>query len=469
MKKKNNRFRQNKELYIPFVIFLFCFVFMRLPFFIWMPLPVIYPDSFMMYSVASDILHNKFVGFGILPSGYILFIVITELLHFNIYTILVVQSAISFFVCMLLIYSVNKFYRRSVIFVSLALSVYMADSTSLWCDVALLTESFYRNSFIVIIAFLIIAINSEKKYHWIIFSISLIFPALIRSNGLFIYFILPVLILYFYYNHKRTGYWLCLLIPVLLLNIAWSAFNYYYEGFFFPGNPGRIKITNNLTVEDIKKDPLASAKDKSYLLLQLGNNSTEERPDFYFSILPELEKKYYKEDAVHNTANYYWPKKGEKTSFKEFFCKDNTFKNTEKYCEERPGKEQEIMVYKEYYTYENPYKENSGKFDLASTNNVWLILWHYYYKFHTYIFNSYLWITLFAVLYLLSAWKTIKSRLGDSAAFVIFCIGSIYFMALISLSIFGWYQSRYIQVSEFIIYLLAAFIPVLFSRTWEER
>ncbi len=458
-----SKINYKNKLILSFLIITISFIFSRAPYFLWMPLPIITFDGFMMYSVAYDILHGNFIGFGIYPPGYILFIVLTEILNFNLYTILFIQSMVSFLSCLFLIYATYKYYRKLAIYASIALSVYMIDSATLWSDISLLTEPFYRDSIILIIALLIIALNSQKRITWIYFSLSLSLPSIFRPNGMYIYFIIPILIIYFYLNHKKFQYYLLLIAPIFFLNIAWSVFNYSSEGFFSPGNPGRLKIMNEITITEIKSNPSTAIKEKCKLFTQLVSCFADQRADFYFSILPELDKKYYKEDIIHNTATYYWPK-STAPGFSEIWYSNNILRNTTKYFMIPPSKDIEKMIYKEYYTYSNPYKDYSERFVLEKTHNNWLLLWHYYYLFHGYFFNNFIWLILFTTTFLYVSYNLIKSRMRDNIFVFLFILCLIYIMAIFSLAIFGWLHLRYIQVNEFVVYLTIAFLPLLFKK-----
>ena len=238
----------NSKLYIAFAIILFAFLFSRLPYFLWMPIPCFEPDTFDYYAIVRDLIQGSFKGFGILPPGYILFLFLMELLFKKTIYILIIQNLISLTACLFLIAVISKYYKKVVIPAAIAMVIYMMDSYTLWYDFTFLTESLYRNSLIIISGFVVLLLNTNKGKYWIIFSVLLLFPPLIRPNGLYIYFLLLLFMIYMFMNKYAFKYYLYLLIPFLILNIAWSEYNYKTEGKFLPGNPKRIKSIINEAV-----------------------------------------------------------------------------------------------------------------------------------------------------------------------------------------------------------------------------
>lgn len=405
-----------------------------------MPITIVNPDTFDYYFFVQELVNGSFNGFDILPPGIILFYYLLEFFISKTIHITIIQNFISLFSCFFLIYAISLFNKKTTIYAAIAIAIYMMDSYSLLYDFALLTESLYRNTLIITSALLIIILNSKKKTYWLLFSISLILPPLFRSNGLYIYFLLLLMGFFIFINKYAKSYYLYLFIPIITLNFIWSIFNYSYEKRFFPGNPKRLSSR----VEKIYVDTQNSANNnflnkKITLFYKFTDFITKTRPQFYYTLLPDTYKRFYISDIIH----------------KPYFRNDGTIPI---------DTDLRKFVYKEFYVEKNKYEKVVSDFNVKTSKNFWLKLFHFYYKFHSFVFNSYFILLLFFISYFFSAWKYVKSRFSNNTAFLIFTIGNIHFLAILSLSIFGWYQSRYIYVSEFIVYLTIALSPILFSK-----
>ena len=242
--------KHRKHFYIACLILCLAFAFSRLPFFIWMPIPIVSPDTFDYYSVVREMMNGSFKGFGLLPPGFIIFLYAMEVIFTRTFYILLIQNLLSFSVCIFFISVVSKYYKKSAIPVAIELSIYMMDSYSQRFDFSFLTESLYRNSLIILAGLMILILNSHRKIYWIIFSVFLIFPPLFRSNGLYIYFLLLFVLIFLLTNKFTLKHYLLLFLPIVILNIGWSAFNYSTENRFFPGNPGRLNSVINIMYGD---------------------------------------------------------------------------------------------------------------------------------------------------------------------------------------------------------------------------
>ena len=127
-----------------------------------MPLPTIGPDTFDYYFVVQELMNGTFSGFGILPPGLILFYYFLEFFITKTIHIIIIQNIITLFSCLFLIYTIYRFYKNIAILATVAISIYIMESYSLLYDFALLTESLYRNSLIIISGMLIIILNSKN-------------------------------------------------------------------------------------------------------------------------------------------------------------------------------------------------------------------------------------------------------------------------------------------------------------------
>ena len=437
--------KRRRHFYIACLILCVTFAFSRLPFFIWMPIPIISPDTFDYYSVVREMMNGTFKGFGISPPGLSIFFLVMEFICTKTFYILIIQNLISFSVCIFFISVISKFYKKLAIPVAIALSIYMMDSYSLRFDFSFLTESLYRNSLIGVAGLMILILNSQKKIYWIIFSVFLIFPPLFRSNGLYIYFLLLFILIFLLVNKFSLKHYLLLFFPIVILNIGWSAFNYSTENRFFPGNPGRLnsvihKIYSDNSKPVAKSATLESIKSKATLFVEFSTYVSHDRPQFYYTILVDAYKQFYVSDIIHDTAY----KRSDWT-----LPVDTPLRK---------------LTLKEFYTEPNKYAGVISDFEQASSHSLWLKTFNVYYKVHSFLFNNFIWILLFIAIYFISLLQLIRSRFKNKNAFLLFCLVNIHFLAILSLTFFGWFQERYIQVSEFVVYLTIALSPLLFNK-----
>jgi len=406
-----------------------------------MPLPTIGPDTFDYYFVVQELMNGTFSGFGILPPGLILFYYFLEFFITKTIHIIIIQNIITLFSCFFLIYTIYRFYKNIAILATAAISIYIMESYSLLYDFALLTESLYRNSLIIISGMLIIILNSTKKKYWLLFSLFLIFPPLIRSNGLYIYFFLFFITFFLITNKYPKKYFFYLFTPILFLNLVWSTINFSYEKIFCPGNPQRFNSI--ITKEQPNSKNLVkkkSIKNKIPVLVDYSTSIVYTRRHFYYRYLPDVYENFYISNQIHD--------KNFKRSDWKLPIDDSLRK----------------LVYKEFYSEQNKYIDVISYFSFNNTKNFWLKLYNLYYMFYGVIINNKIVLLLFFTTYLFSIWKYIKSNFKNNIAFLILLISNIHIFAILSLTVFGWYLTRYICVTEFTIFLTIALSPILFSK-----
>ncbi len=442
IKKAINFFNKN-ALLLSILIVIISFLFSRLPFFIWAPIPEFGPDTFDYFYYVDQLNKGKLPSFDFLPPGFIVFSYLIGLISNKIIALVYFQNFIILLASILLVYVINKYYKNISLVTSFAISIYLMSSYTIRYDTALLPESLYSSSLILVTALFIWSLNTKKIIVWLLFSVSLIFPALIRSNGIYIYFLFFLVLLFMLINRYNLKYYLYFIIPFLFINFLWATYNYYKSNGFFIGNAKRIDIVIN------RENKLRIYKNenginnhyfknkfiniKEYLI-----NISYSHPQFYYTFIKDRYRRLYIEDIIH------------KNEYKMFDWSTNINDDLKK------------LVYREYYS-NNKYKGNINKINVANKNlNLWLLLYHIYYKINDIIFLNLLWIIIFLILFIYSGYKCIKYRFKNKDTFLIFSIGLIYLLSILIVTFFhSAIQSRYVSVTEFIIYLYVSFFFIL--------
>ncbi len=336
--------------------------------------------------------------------------------------------------------------------------MYLMDSFKLSIDTQLYTESIYSSSILLICGLFICLINSKNKWIWIFFSISLIFPPLIRSNGIYIYLLLLFLLLFIIFNKYHLKFYFLLLLPVLLLNILWGLYSIKVDGIFSITNSKRVNYVIDYSqhyrlgdkkIRDKKISFNNYIKDKSILLGKYINNISVLKAQFYYSIIPTRYDKLFIQDKIHKPDLMMDLKTREWISLKESIRK---------------------LVYKDYFYKTDPFKNIISEFNVKNKyNNLWLFLYHIYYKIYDIFFLNIIWFIISLIIFIYTFISLIKNRFNNKIIFLInsFCL--LHFIAIITITIgHGRFQARYSYVTEFVYYLIPVFF-ILFLHTASKK
>jgi hypothetical protein len=163
------------------------------------------------------------------------------------------------------------------------------------------------------------------------------------------------------------------LLPVLLLNILWGLYSIKVDGIFSITNSKRVNYVIDYSqhyrlgdkkIRDKKISFNNYIKDKSILLGNYINNISVLKAQFYYSIIPTRYDKLFIQDKIHKPDLMMDLKTREWISLKESIRK---------------------LVYKDYFYKTDPFKNIISEFNVKNKyNNLWLFLYHIYYKiFHS--------------------------------------------------------------------------------------
>lgn len=420
--------------YIALIIFL-AFYLLNYGYYIFvLSLPEDSHDTIQYANTAMLIISNKlpisYLHIDI-PMGYPLFLALIYSLGGTIETVVLAQLIIFILACLFLIRQVTKINNVSGLILSIFMSLWAADNSIMRESTRLVPDSLYCSALILIAAFFIRFYLVNKKSSYILLFSGILLASLIRSNGPYLFFLPLVMIVIeiFYKNYKR-----CLLIAgySLLIVICLSSLNFFFKGYFFPGDFNRIKNVITQLDEKSKPDPNQVNPEKRAKPLLFSDYMFYmrlEKKSFYYGVLP---------------ARY--------SSHKKYYCRDciekmNLGNNTDSVIN---------FIWKGY-TIDGINKEHFDKVTNYEhkPRSVFPYINHVINKLdHILLHKSYL---IFALYWLLTFFAIYKLFIKDKKRFswlILLIISSINILPVIILT-FGHtrFQLRYINVSEFIFYL----------------
>ncbi|GIV33598.1 MAG: hypothetical protein KatS3mg031_1133 [Chitinophagales bacterium] len=412
------------------LIFTIAFWLWRLPFFLWIPLPEFAPDTFDYFALArlwheGNIAHNYPLD---APLGFPLFILLTTLIGCNILTIIAIQCCIKFLAGATLLYTLYKYYPRWTPAFMLALLFYITDSFSLRYDTCLQTESLYNSAILFTTAFLVDSIRTNKNLPLFLLSLSMFTMAFIRSNGLFIYFLFPVLVVWLIFNQRSWRAFASLLLPALALQTVIPVLKHTTD--YLPESSSRV--------EDVfarEKTAVQHVSFHTYLQKKISMAaaylSMPDFPSFYFSLLPSRYEELYTKNMMHDP---------------DYKMLDWTTPIPD---------ELRKFTFREYYEEPERLRKNADLMQVSSArSNPLMLLIHIVYKIQNIIFRNLLWYVISFFLMAVGIITLLKSKYTNKEAMIILLIGLIHLLAVLVVIIGNSrVQLRYTHVSEFLLYL----------------
>lgn len=229
----------------PLLIFSVLFIIFRLPFFLWNFFPRIDGDSFEYFEYAYDIKNGIMPDFSIIPPLYsMLLFVITEL-GLSLKAIVGLQTILNLLAYLFLfdqLKKINVFPLWSLFVVMIGISF---SSFNIQLETSIMTEGIYKPILVLFIAIIIrMYRNPVVKSNYVFLPFFAVIAALARSNGMYLYFFI-VLIIGYIFLYRRNKYWNQLLLMIttfFILNAGWSVFNYVSYNTPLFGNTYRIKV-----------------------------------------------------------------------------------------------------------------------------------------------------------------------------------------------------------------------------------
>lgn len=353
-------------------------------------------------------------------------------LKMDLIWLVVLQHTMTFFSSLFLIYSIYKTQNRLIFILSiLIISILFFDSSSLKFDTLILIESFYTSSIRVIVAFFILGIFTHRIKYFTILSALLIVPALFRSNGLFVYFLLAPMIYYGIAWKLEKRFYFAIILPFVLLNLSWAVYNYATRDYFMIGDLKRVERVVENNKEESQQENIIKKKSWQlfhYVFISQNNRSFLVYEDlaYYYHWTVEFLENEHKQDELLGFVN------------------NKNFKAIDK-----------------YYSL-----EQIRQTDINETGKVYIFLKGPLYLINkigknifTPLMNSIYWLILFYFGFFICLIGFFKSQSYNKKKIFILSISLLHISSIILISIFhGRSLDRYEYPTSFIIFIAAAFI-----------
>ena len=197
------------------------FIIVRLPYFIYMPIPFINGDAFEYNRVINLLESGANVQIGFPGIGYPLLILLCEKISNTTIFFFFIQSLLQL-LAVLLFYTYYKIYiEKYLFFVAMILVGYLTSNINLYYDTAYHPDSLMGSLFIFSIALFLRVIYNPSYFYFAILSFVIIFSVSVRANGIVL---IPLVFLYLIYILIATKsfiitlkYGTLFLLPTLIL------------------------------------------------------------------------------------------------------------------------------------------------------------------------------------------------------------------------------------------------------------
>ena len=437
---------RNKFLLSVFILFI-ALVFKKAPFYLFFPLPGSEFDTLEYFQIVEHLRNNVFVSFGILPPGFIILCYIVGLFSAKLITIIIVEDIIYFSSLVLLLYTVNRYLNKVFYPVFLMILIVALNFYNLQYDTLLYPDFLYQISLIFTASFFIKAIITKSNFAIGLFSAFIVLPALIRSNGIYAYFLLFLLIFFLIAHKNYKKIFIYVIIPFAIIQFSWALFNKITLNEFMPGYPTRkvfsqpcIKKNENTEVKEIPSNDKVQIQIKTFK--RSFYNLFDKKENFYFYLLPGRFSAVYS----YNTNN---------PNFNPRYSQYDIYNGSlvKIINGELNSNELRKKLNKNIILLEN---ENRKNYDNKLVSK-WFTLIYFFHKLYSVLIFNIFWLLWFMAVYAISFFNLIKSRFKDINSLIVFSIGSIHFFSIIVLTIIGaadsFSLSRYVHVSEFAAFL----------------
>lgn len=447
-------------------IFLIFFLVNYSYFLFYYNVPGINPDTIQYISA-----YTKIVDFDIplidmpvdIPLGYPIFLSILSIFGDVLFLTPYIQVIIFLLATIVIIYNLSKINHLLGQVGALFLCFWACDPSIMAQNTSLYPDSLYSSLIVIVTASLLFYLRTKSLNHLILLVAAVTICSFIRSNGIYIFFIPLALLLFSLLNknYKRAKHITLLTIASLLLI---SSINFILKSYFFPADYNRIqyvysRLVGNQTAynNEIEVDstcqetyifivPNTTLDSKPVLFKKYLFSTTEERASFYYSILPV---RYEKLVESINTLN-----SGAKCNHE--FNKLHSPEN-------RKLKISNVFnsIIKDTYI---PDYKNRKIVEKTNYNNKYqapvMLFSHLFYKISWLFLHKY---KLITILYLLTTLIIIIKCFNFKSKqfftwFSLAIISLIHFSSLIVLTFaHSRIQIRYVNVTEFIMYLTIIF------------
>ncbi|MFH0732508.1 MAG: hypothetical protein V2A72_06265 [Candidatus Omnitrophota bacterium] len=498
------------------IVILAAFLITRLPFFLYYPVPSFTPDYAGYYALVDKILNGSLPVFDARTPGYPLFLSLILFFIPNLIAVIFIQNVITFVSLAVFIYAIWKTYKYISLAVSIALAAFISSGLHVDSDTTLLSESLYVNCLILFFAFIVLALHSRKKIFFLFSSLFAGCIIYIRPSGLFLIPVFLIMILYIIWNSYCTKSILCFVMPVLIMVLSLSAYNFFTTKVFAVnlfGESAMVLTTSTFLETDSQypkpmNEAINKIRDRVAAQDRYAMKHSWDLIDFNMRIntlkywdnssvfkplaeatedMPEDEAKLiYRRiyrDAIRKNFDVYI--KLVLTNLMRYFYTYSTFDYNlyteisnrykllyiDKNYQSKSPEHLRRGLLREYFnpsllsTMEVMHTEDGGA--SVKCKSLPMQQAHLWYVSHIQypLFRKAFWPLLTGIVFIISTCLCLYSRFRDLNAFILFCFTFSLFCAGLLTSIANFTLVRYSYTTEFIYYITIALFPTLFINT----
>lgn len=270
---------QQNQFLIGLIMICVAFVLVRLPYYIYMPIPFINGDAFEYYYILHSIENNLNVQIGFPGIGYPLFISFCEHICNTTFFIVFMQSALQLFAVLLFFYYYQVYFKQHLLFVAIVIVGYVTSNINIYYDTAFHPDSIMGSVFIIALAILIKIIHKHSYSYFALLSVIVAYAIAVRANGILL---IPLVVLYLAYqtwNTKELKFFLINVLIFIIPIIALCSFHYYsplYKTFNVISYPVEGVIDTTTVIETTDNETWKSLQN-----LNLSKRIYTENADFY--------------------------------------------------------------------------------------------------------------------------------------------------------------------------------------------
>ena len=410
-------------------------IFIFLPFFIYTPLVQISMDTFD-YSYLAKLIYDGKIPAKVLkidlPIGYPLIIYLFKALELGFNNLVIFQLLFYIVSFIFLCFQLSRFSKFGGLSTAITFIFFSLNSHTIRHIFRISPDSLYSSLLVLLVGGLFYYYRSKNKISLAVIILSVAGAVLIRSNGVYLFFILAVI--FFEKTHKKENlkfYFISCFTSLLLI----CSLNYTVKGVFAPWDNKRIEKVfhrvffrgnNSFKKNDNKGFGIKKVKDfKSSTFVMFFKSFIQKHPSYYYSI----QKSNY-ENIINNRTF-------SNLSQKFFDGKVSILEADKKLLK---------FMFNDFQMMDLRRIADEIRFENHS-NNFWL---YSIYVVQELLYLSKIYILIYVLFFLCLAHSIYKKN--QLIIFLIF----IHLLSLIFLTLAGVaYRVRYISVSEFIIFLVS--------------
>lgn len=296
-----------KDFFFSFLLIVGFSLFIFLPFFVYTPLVQLSMDSFDYSYLAKLIFDKKVPAENLkidLPIGYPLVIFLIKFLGLNFNHLVVFQLLFYVISFVFLCFQFSKFSKYGGIIIVLSFLFYSLNSYTIRHVFKISTDSLYTSSLVFLVGGLFFYFRTRNRLSLIVVLSCISVAVLLRSNGIYLFFLIPFF-MYFEITHKKNLKFI--LVSLISLFVIISSLNYKVKGVFAPFDKNRlIKVVNVMSNNNysynsqfpkkITKKPTKRKK----IFLSYFKCFFEKHPSYYYSIQKTNYNSIIKNNTFYN-------------------------------------------------------------------------------------------------------------------------------------------------------------------------